>query len=329
MKKLILVLPYFGKLPRIFPVFLKTVKSNPFVDFLIFTDNWEYGNIENVKVVCESFDKFKTRFKEKLGNTISLNTSYKLCDFKPSYGYVLQDYIKDYDYWGHCDCDLIFGNLTTLLNPLMEQDYDKIFAAGHLTLYRNTDTVNQLFIATEESRKLFEDVAKSDDIWGFDEDFFGKNNIHDIFLKSGMKIFAEDYSINPSVFSGKFVINKYCQETRSFITIPFRNEQYYWDNGHLFQVYEDNRKIVCIEKAYMHFQMRNMSVDKKVLEASKFKIVPNRFIAGKSKPNTMTDWKKERKAYFNHHKFDQLKRRIKNKIKGNVVHVRKHNHSGV
>ena len=76
MKKLILVLPYFGKLPRIFPVFLKTVKSNPFVDFLIFTDNWEYGNIENVKVVCESFDKFKTRFKEKLGNTISLNTSY-------------------------------------------------------------------------------------------------------------------------------------------------------------------------------------------------------------------------------------------------------------
>lgn len=330
MKKVILILPYFGKFPSIFPLFLKTVKSNPEVNFLIITDgNWSYGNIENVRVLNEGFNEFRKRFTDKLGKNISLKTPYKLCDFKPTYGYVLKEYIKGYDYWGHCDCDLIFGNLKTVLSPLLEENYDKLFAAGHLTLYRNIEDVNQLFYAIEETRYLFDEVSQSDEIWGYDEDFFGQYNIHDLFLKSGLKVYAEDFSINPAVSFSKFVLKKYSPETRGFEDEPYQNAQYYWDDGHLFQVYKEQGEIHSVEKAYMHFQMRNMKFDTQLLSASKFKIVPNRFIAGKTRPCNIEEWEKERKFYFNHHKIDLLKKRIKNKIKGNGIHVHQHNNTGI
>ena len=54
------------------------------------------------------------------------------------HGFLFEKYIKDFDYWGHCDCDLIFGNLEKNVTPLLNEDYDKLFAAGHLTIYKNT-----------------------------------------------------------------------------------------------------------------------------------------------------------------------------------------------
>lgn len=330
MKKIVLILPYFGPFPSIFPIFLKTVKSNSSVDYLIITDNnWNYGEIENIKVIHEGFDEFRKRFIEHLGKKISLKAPYKLCDFKPTYGYVLQEYIKEYDYWGHCDCDLIFGDLRTMLNPLLELEYDKLFAAGHLTIYRNTEAVNHTFYSSDEARQLFDSVSQSDEIWGYDEDFFGEYNIHDVFLKSGMNVYNGDYSINPSVFSGKFILNRYFPEKRRFANVLNRNDQFYWDTGHLFQVYEEKEKLYCVEKAYMHFQMRNMRFDGQILNTSKFKIVPNRFIAGKAQPRNIEEWKKERKFYFNHHKLDLFIKRIKNKLRGDRIYVHQHNNTSI
>lgn len=38
MKKIRLIIPYFGKLPKFFPYFLLTAQSNERIDFLIYTD---------------------------------------------------------------------------------------------------------------------------------------------------------------------------------------------------------------------------------------------------------------------------------------------------
>lgn len=330
MKRLVLILPYFGQFPHIFPIFLKSIKSNPLVDLLIFTDNtWDYETVNNITIIREDFEQFRKRFIDKLGKSISLKTPYKLCDFKPTYGYVLQDYIKSYEYWGHCDCDLIFGDLNKTVFPLLDKGYDKIFAVGHLTLYRNIELVNQLFRSNDESQKLFDAVSRSDEIWGYDEDYFGKDNIHDVFLKNGMKVYAEDYSVNPSVTSSKFALKKYSPTNRKFLDIPYRGEQYYWENGHLFQMFEEQGKLYRVEKAYMHFQMRNMKLNLKDLKSDAFKIVPNRFIPIKYKPNTMEEWRRERKFYFTYHRLDMIKRKITKKIKGNEIHVHQHNHSSL
>ena len=42
---------------------------------------------------------------------VTLDRPYKLCDFKPAYGFIFGEYLKEYDYWGHCDIDIVWGDL--------------------------------------------------------------------------------------------------------------------------------------------------------------------------------------------------------------------------
>ena len=98
MKSAVLILPYFGKFPDIFPLFLKTAAKNPNINFLIISDSEE--NIDypgNVIVLSQTFSEFRELMEKRLGQTIVLEKPYKLCDYKPVYGYVLSEQIKQYD----------------------------------------------------------------------------------------------------------------------------------------------------------------------------------------------------------------------------------------
>ena len=57
MKKVAYVIPYFGKFPKGFDLFLMSCRNNPTIDWLIFTDDhtsYEYPS--NVKVYyCPNF----------------------------------------------------------------------------------------------------------------------------------------------------------------------------------------------------------------------------------------------------------------------------------
>lgn len=315
MKSVILILPYFGKLPDIFPLFLKTVSKNPNVHFLIINDCKEKISYpENVILLSQTFSEFKELIELRLGTTIALEKPYKLCDYKPIYGYVLYEQIKQYDYWGYCDCDLIWGDLYSFIAPLMEKEYDKIFASGHLTLYRNTPENNELF-RSENNSVLFSLVSESNQIYWFDEDYKGKDNIHDIFLKSGKNVFSEDLSLNFNIDTNCFQRKVYSPEKRYYIDIPYEKEQYYWENGKLFQIKKNGKDIEITEYPYMHFQLRYMHGVGLALSKNQFKIVPNRFLQCDKIPRTMEEWKCERKWYFGGQRLIQFRRRITNKIK--------------
>ena len=45
-----------------------------------------------------------------------VNSPYKLCDYKPVYGLIFDEDLQDYDFWGHCDVDLIFGDIRKFIN---------------------------------------------------------------------------------------------------------------------------------------------------------------------------------------------------------------------
>lgn len=315
MKSAVLILPYFGKFPDIFPLFLKTAAKNPNINFLIISDSEE--NIDypgNVIVLSQTFSEFRELMEKRLGQTIVLEKPYKLCDYKPVYGYVLSEQIKKYDYWGYCDCDLIWGDLYSFIEPLMEKGYDKIFASGHLTLYRNTQENNELFRTLDEG-ELFSKISKDNQIYWFDEDYQGKNNIHDLFLKSGKKVFAEDFSVNFNIDTNCFQRKMYSPENRTYIDIPYEKEQYYWDAGKIYQVKKREESIAITEYPYIHFQLRYMHGTQCALSEERFKIVPNRFLKCDKIPRTLEDWKYERKVYFGGQRFIQLRRRIIKKIK--------------
>lgn len=315
MKSVVLILPYFGKFPDIFPLFLKTAEKNPNINFLIISDSEE--NIDypgNVIVLSQTFSEFRELMEKRLGQTIVLEKPYKLCDYKPVYGYVLSEQIKQYDYWGYCDCDLIWGDLYSFIEPLMEKGYDKIFASGHLTLYRNTQENNELFRTLDEG-ELFSKISKDNQIYWFDEDYKGKNNIHDLFLKSGKKVFTEDFSVNFNIDTNCFQRKMYSPENRTYIDIPYEKEQYYWDAGKIYQVKKKEETLAITQYPYIHFQLRYMHGVQCVLSEEQFKIVPNRFLKHDKMPRTLDEWKHERKVYFGGQRFIQLRRRIINKMK--------------
>ena len=61
-----------------------------------------------------------------------------MCDYKVAYGEMFQDYIKEYDFWGHCDMDMIFGE-ENFINEIIWNyksggTCDRRFARKHDTL---------------------------------------------------------------------------------------------------------------------------------------------------------------------------------------------------
>ena len=103
MNKILLIIPYFGQFNNYFSLFLESCRNNPTVNWLILTDDTTpYSYPNNVKVVYTTLSEIKSRIEKKLGFDIKLDTPYKLCDFKPTYGYVFDEYLKGYAFWGYC-----------------------------------------------------------------------------------------------------------------------------------------------------------------------------------------------------------------------------------
>ncbi|MGL5902501.1 MAG: DUF6625 family protein, partial [Cetobacterium sp.] len=172
MKKIIIILPYFGKFPNYFSLWLKSVELNPNIDFLLITDNeFNYELPKNIKIITRKFEELKAEIQKCFDFEIILNSPYKICDYRPAFGFIFKEHINGYDFWGHCDADMIFGDLKKFLSDeILEKNY-KIYTKGHLSLYRNIDLMNTLFKNTKTKHyyKYFE-VFKTSYPCHFDED---------------------------------------------------------------------------------------------------------------------------------------------------------------
>src|ERR1700712_5218865 len=103
--KICFIIPYFGKLPSYFPLFLNSIKGKPF-DVLFFTDIDKPADIpENVLWNITALEDIRSLFVSKLNIQVSLERPYKFCDYKPSYGLVFENYIDQYHFWGSIDVD--------------------------------------------------------------------------------------------------------------------------------------------------------------------------------------------------------------------------------
>lgn len=273
----IFIIPYFGELPNYFRFFLNTCRFNKNYNWLVFTDDsTQYDYPDNVKCINISFKDFAKLVQDKFDFKISLNSPYKLCDFKPAYGYICEDYISGYKYWGHCDVDLIFGSLDTLLSRLLDQDYDKIFCLGHLVLYKNDNANNRLFMSEMDGKYWYKESFSTPEITIFDETYGNDININTIFLKNNRKVYQNDLSANFVTNRNGFVLTTYDYNTKKYVTDP-DYLFFTWENGYIFGIKNYN---VYIKKEflYMHLQERKMKLSKDAITSKYIKIVPNRFV---------------------------------------------------
>lgn len=172
---IIVILPYFGPLPEMFGHWLRSAELNKTVDFLIFTDQKLHSQAPNITVRQSTLQQIKEKAIETLGTHVALEKPYKLCDLKPFYGRIFANDVCNYDFWGYCDCDLIFGDLRAFLTEDILSSYNSILGLGHLHLQRTNDPLYQDVIEQCKSRngKTWKEVLAYDKNEAFDEMPFG------------------------------------------------------------------------------------------------------------------------------------------------------------
>jgi hypothetical protein len=244
MRSIALVIPYFGKLPSSFSYWLASAKWNPTIDFLLWTDDrTPFDYPPNVKVRYCSFGEIKAKAQRCFDFEISLDFSYKLCDYKPAYGLIFEEELKGYDFWGHCDIDLVWGNLRRFITEKVLEENDKILEHGHLTLYRNTQTENRRFLQYP--------------YWKISYSYYGEAACDEGWIAAdvwnGKKIFSSYNSIaDLNTVSIRWVINigKAGEYAHPHIYRCSR------DGLFLYGI-EDGTEIEIQERMYFHFQKRD------------------------------------------------------------------------
>ncbi|WP_160136370.1 DUF6625 family protein [Chryseobacterium sp. c4a] len=163
MTRIALINCYFGKSwPSYFDHFLFSCKYNSDVDFFIFTNLEAPFHIANVHFIkINDLNEFSKIASEKLNLSINILDGYKLCDFKPTYGLIFQKYLKNYDFWGYCDIDIVFGNIRYFITEKMLKKYDVIsplknYPAGFFTLFRNNEQCINLFKQSKDYAHILE-----------------------------------------------------------------------------------------------------------------------------------------------------------------------------
>ncbi len=165
-----IIIPYFGEKPPWYDYFAKSCQYNPQVNWLIFTDCLgSQIDAPNIKYYSMSLAEFNKLASVKLQAKINIRNPYKICDFKPTYAKIFEDYIQDFLFWGYGDIDLIYGNILKLL-PENFKEYDIIsmhhsFVPGHFCILKNTVDIVHLFQQSPHWKNIM--ISKS--YRGFDE----------------------------------------------------------------------------------------------------------------------------------------------------------------
>lgn len=255
MYKIAYLIPYFGKLPEGFKLWLLTCKTNSTIDWIIFTDDktsYDYPN--NVKVCYTTFNDFKKRIQSHFDFPIIIDRPWKLCEFRPAYGEIFHKELVGYDFWGHCDMDLIWGDIRKFITNDILEKYEKIGFQGHSTLYKNCSEVNLRYKTIIPGKIDYRKIFSSKEGHCFDEN--GICEIYDYLQISYYREtnFAHLDRFNTSFFLGHMPISEDYKNKRQLFV---------WKKGKVLRKYLFNRQIHQEEFMYLHFFSRPISYKEK------------------------------------------------------------------
>ena len=245
--KIVFIVPYYGKFPGYFHewVYSAGFLSKENIDFLLITDICiDFPLPNNIKVLSVTFDEFQKRAQEKFDFRIALNSPYKLCDFKPTLGYLFADEIRNYDFWGNCDIDQVWGSVRSFISDDILEYYDRIQFLGHFILYRNTPEMCTLF---KKKGAIYDYCHVLSD------------EMHYSFCEhSGMmKIVAKNHIKNYLAINYADLSPRY---TRMIISRQpnYKFQIIYWENGHVIRAFINNSgNVEKDEYMYFHFQRKH------------------------------------------------------------------------
>ena len=259
MNRFVIIIPYFGIFKASIALFLESCNRNPNIDWLVFSDCgipenvvinsniiWHPMTLEDVCLLAE----------KKLGCKVTLNRAYKLCDLKPMYGLIFEDYIKDYEFWGFGDTDVIYGDVFSFLNKIGFEQYDKINWMGHLCFMRNTTEINLIAMKEVPGTVSPFEVLAVEHNYGYDERDFNTKCI-----TSEVRLYNNQWAADIDIFYWRMR----CVDLKTFHFLLDSKEIKYAPrnyalqifasiDGHIYRIYLKAGQIHKDEFAYIHFR---------------------------------------------------------------------------
>ena len=92
-----------------------------------------------------TFEECVDIIHKKIGD-VKIKKPYKLCDMRPVFFVIFEEWIKGYDFWAFGDCDLIFGDIRSYFPDKILDQYDRLQVLGNFQLIRNTKEANEQYL---------------------------------------------------------------------------------------------------------------------------------------------------------------------------------------
>lgn len=244
--KVIIICLYFGRLPNYFQLFLDSCARNPRFDWLIVSDDKSRFRVpENVRLIHSVFEDVAALIKSRLDFDIGLRDKYKLCDFKPLYGEIFEEYVRGYSCWGHCDLDVIWGDLKKFITDERLAKYDRILDRGHLSIYKNSKAVNGYY-KSPYSGIDYRTILAAEEHFGFDE----MRGLNQIYSENGYSCWNEPVAADISFYSLPLRLTR---------GENYAGQRFKYDGGRILQTFPGEKR--DREFAYIHLQKRSMKVN--------------------------------------------------------------------
>ena len=246
-QRILVICCYFGELPPYYSAWLFSCAWNPTIDFLIVTDQEVENLPDNVFLHRSTLEDVRDRAEAVLGFAPRLEDAYKLCDYKVLYGLMFQERCAGYDFWGHCDMDMVFGDLRSFLTEDVLAENDRIYPYGHLALYRNTEEVAWRF-KDAGSPYSCREVFGSDEVFFFDERCYLR-----ICRANGYPCYDRIEMADIRTRHKRFCVHKALGN--------YRHQLFLWRKGHVIRIYAEDDDLRGMhlkedEFPYIHFKRR-------------------------------------------------------------------------
>lgn len=304
--RVLFFVPYFGTLPNTFALWLKRCEINSNYNWIILTDDrTEYDYPKNVRVEYTSLQVLKDQFQNRLGFNISLERPYKLCDYRPLYGYLFEEYLSEYSHWGYCDLDIVIGCLDHFITEEMLTRYSKINVLGHISIIKNKPFETTIFQQCD-----FKSILSTPKSCTFDEMFY-EPNINVLLEKNNASILKTIPYCDIGSTHFNFYIYQYKNGKRTTKS-DYPPCVFEINNNGIFQVWQEHNEIKRREIAYVHFQKREIDIELVKSQFSSCALIPNKVIRLEDPlgRENITEYTKDNPMYY----IKRLLKKTRNKL---------------
>ena len=162
MKSTCIISPYFGEFPYYFSLWKDSAQANPDINWLIFTDQEKSHKDKNIEYVNFSLNQLNDLASKKLNTKVEIKQPYKICDLRLAFPVVFDDYLKNFEFWGHCDLDVVWGDMEKFLGMDYVWKHDIISAdhrgiCGPFSLFKNAKKTNYIWKSCKNYIKILND----------------------------------------------------------------------------------------------------------------------------------------------------------------------------